>query len=179
MKNLDEAWSWCQSTRDCLGLFRRLGERYWNDLPWSGKLGSDDRFRSIEGPTVVERASGSLEHIDDLAVMVLFSVFESIVRDRLMSDVAEQEESIARPHVRAILQRTHDGIENGSFFRIVELYKVTDANLAEEVNQVRRYRNWVAHGKRAERPPSVSPEAAYDRLSRFLAALDLEFPDSR
>jgi len=41
----------------------------------------------------------------------------------------------------------------------------------EEVNQVRRYRNWVAHGRRAEPAEYVTPPAAYRRLRAFLAAL--------
>jgi hypothetical protein len=43
-----------------------------------------------------------------------------------------------------------------------------DVNLTEEVNQVRRYRNWVAHGRRMEQPAAVDPATAYDRLKRFL-----------
>ena len=43
-----------------------------------------------------------------------------------------------------------------------------DANLIEEVNQVRRYRNWVAHGRRTPQPAAVTPATAYDRLKRFL-----------
>jgi len=38
----------------------------------------------------------------------------------------------------------------------------------EEVNQVRRYRNWVAHGRRDGPPAAVDPRTAYDRLQRFL-----------
>jgi hypothetical protein len=64
-----------------------------------------------------------------------------------------------------------DGIEQGSFFKVLEPYKDLDANLIEEVNQVRRYRNWVAHGRRTEQPSAVSPATAYDRLKRFLDLL--------
>jgi len=37
------------------------------------------------------------------------------------------------------------------------------------VNQVRRYRNWAAHGRRGDEPESIDPPAAYFRLSTFLA----------
>jgi hypothetical protein len=65
-----------------------------------------------------------------------------------------------------------DSIEQGSFFRVLEPYKDVDANLVEEVNQVRRYRNWVAHGRRTDQPAAVDPTTAYGRLKRFLARLD-------
>jgi uncharacterized protein YutE (UPF0331/DUF86 family) len=66
----------------------------------------------------------------------------------------------------------NDTIEHGSFYRVLEAYKILDPNLIEEVNQVRRYRNWVAHGRRGVPPDNVGPEAAYDRLGRFLERLE-------
>jgi hypothetical protein len=61
-----------------------------------------------------------------------------------------------------------EDIQSGSFGRVTERFKSMDPNLVEEVNQVRIYRNWVAHGRRTERPAAVTPEKAYDRLTRFL-----------
>jgi hypothetical protein len=37
-------------------------------------------------------------------------------------------------------------VGEGSFFAVLQSYKGPDDNLIEQVNQVRRYRNWVAHG---------------------------------
>jgi len=53
----------------------------------------------------------------------------------------------------------------------LEIFQGLDAGLVEEVNQVRKYRNWVAHGRHAARPDSVDPETAYTRLDRFLKAM--------
>ena len=64
-----------------------------------------------------------------------------------------------------------ESIEHGSFFNVLEPYKGIDPSLVEEVNQVRRYRNWVAHGRRTDQPAAVNPSTAYDRLKRFLAHL--------
>ncbi len=55
-------------------------------------------------------------------------------------------------------------IEKGSFYQVLESYKSLDRDLVEQVNQVRKYRNWVAHGKRGASPSAVDPRAAYDRL---------------
>jgi hypothetical protein len=51
---------------------------------------------------------------------------------------------------------------------VLEPYKDVNADLIDEVNQVRRYRNWVAHGRRTAQPDAVNLLAAYDRLKRFL-----------
>jgi hypothetical protein len=58
-----------------------------------------------------------------------------------------------------------------SFSRILEIFKGMDASLVEEANQVRRYRNWVAHGRQSDPRAKVIPKVAYDRLSRFLKAI--------
>jgi hypothetical protein len=63
-------------------------------------------------------------------------------------------------------------VEFGSFAKVLDPYKAQGhADLIEEVNQVRRYRNWVAHGRRGDQPPSVAPRMAYERLSRCLAII--------
>ena len=52
-----------------------------------------------------------------------------------------------------------------------------DINLTEEVNQVRRFRNWVAHGRRETPENNVTPEAAFDRLERYLKLLRAPEPE--
>jgi hypothetical protein len=59
--------------------------------------------------------------------------------------------------------------ENNSFYNnVLRHCKAVGADLVEEVNQVRKYRNWVAHGRRGEQPDAVDPATARDRLQRFL-----------
>lgn len=65
-------------------------------------------------------------------------------------------------------------VSEGSFFRVLEPFKrEASADLIEPVNQVRRYRNWVAHGRRQDKRPGavVSPVEAYERLSVFLTLI--------
>ncbi len=70
-----------------------------------------------------------------------------------------------------IVQMVEDAvgqIEHGSFYRVLEVFKRHGAGLVEEVNQVRKYRNWVARGRRTEKPNAVDPETAFRRLKQFL-----------
>jgi hypothetical protein len=62
-------------------------------------------------------------------------------------------------------------IEHGSFYRVLEVFKDGGAELVEEVPPPRRYRNWVAHGRRTAKPPAVDPETAFRRLKTFLDVL--------
>ena len=66
-------------TREQLKLFGRLGRKHWDELPWDGTLGKDDKLRSLEAEGIVAGSAFFLDHLDDFAVLILFSVFESIV----------------------------------------------------------------------------------------------------
>lgn len=170
MTSLEEAWTWYENTREQLELLRRLGTRYWSALPWENCLDRDDRFRLLQGDQVVGRTTFSLAHLDDLAVVVLFSAFESVVRMEVLDEVRKEARGIRHRSLQHAVEEAMTQIEEGSFFRVLEPFKTTHADLVEEVNQVRRYRNWVAHGKRGTQPNTVTPEGAFDRLTRFLNA---------
>lgn len=50
-----------------------------------------------------------------------------------------------------------------------------EADLVTQIDQVRDYRNWVAHGRRGRDTGMnrVTPQIAYDRLKDFLGALGI------
>ncbi len=166
--NLDDAWNWYVSTRSQLQLFGRLGRKHWNSLPWDGSLGKDDKLKELESGAIVTGSEFCLEHLDDFAVLVLFSVFESIVRDQVLSDVEGEKGRLSHALIVQIVEDAVGQIEHGSFYRLLEFFKPHGAVLVEEVNKVRRYRNWVAHGRRTEKPNTVDPETAFRRLKQFL-----------
>ena len=54
--------------------------------------------------------------------------------------------------------------------------------LADKVNQVRHYRNWIAHGKREPRGQGVinlNAKDAFDRLNEFLETLGIAVESER
>jgi hypothetical protein len=176
MKTLEDAWRWYVQTKRQVFLVRRLADLHWSELPWDGRLGNDDHFKELDPEQLKDDADFNLSQFDDLAVLVLFAVFESLVRDQLGTEIRAEIEEKGISH--ALLLRSFQDLEQqvgeGSFFRILEPYKRLHANLVEEVNQVRRYRNWVAHGRRSTRPEWVGPRMAYERLGRFWALLSLQ-----
>lgn len=120
----------------------------------------------------MDRADAVLDNLNDLAVLVLFSVFEATVRDRAKADVDRETAAIQHPAVMRAVKDLEEAIENGSFGKITESYKSMDVDLTEQVNQVRKFRNRVAHGRRNEPENSVEPEGAIDRLRRYLSRLE-------
>jgi hypothetical protein len=169
MRTLEEAWTWYQGAKSQIGLVRRPASHHWDDLPWEGKLNRDDRFQGLERRKLETDAKSTLDQLKDLAVLVPFSVFESQVRELLAVELRREVEkkSVTHPILVRAVDDLIDQVEEGSFFRVLGPFKTLDPDLVEKVNQVRRYRNWVAHGRRGDKPPSVDPKTAYERLSRF------------
>jgi hypothetical protein len=172
LDSLQDAWSWYQDMRLLLKVQRRLSARYWDDhLPWSGPMGQDAEFHSFTGSILTAKADFALSHLDDLAVVVLFSVFESLVRERVLREIESESASLRHRAIIAAVLEAKEQIEEGSFFHVLQPYKNDNAPMVEEINQVRRYRNWVAHGKRGAQPEIVTPQSAFQRLNSFLSLL--------
>ena len=101
-----------------------FGQKYWDDLPWDGPLGKDDTLKELESGAIVTGSAFSLEHLDDFAVLILFSVFESNVRDQALSELEDEKARLS--HARLIVRIVEgavEEIEHGSFFRLLEVFK--------------------------------------------------------
>jgi hypothetical protein len=175
--SLEDAWRWYESVRTLTQTMQRLGLKHWDMLPWDGPLGQDERIRDLEADALLVQSDVVFRDLDDLCVLLLFSVFEAIVRARVLRDVQAEVPHVHHVALQYAVDELKDNIEHGSFFRVLEPYKAMDASLIEEVNQVRRYRNWVAHGRHGSPPDAVAPPKAFERLQRFLRRLDE--PDSK
>jgi hypothetical protein len=113
----------------------------------------------VEAGDIVTETTASLKPIDDLAVVVLFSVFESQVRDYLVERIRPEVDGLTDPILKEAAAGAIQGVEEGSFYRrVLEPLKLqgrVSPDLVTQVDQVRVYRNWVAHGRR-ERALDVS-----------------------
>ena len=169
--SLDDAWAWYEAVRSMTGWMGRLGRRYWDHEELAPLLSQDTKFRTVEREDIESRAERVSDDLDDLCVLLLFSVFEAIVRDRALEDVGAELPTARHPALKHALKSLQEALEHGSFAKVLEAYKELGADLVEQVSQVRRYRNWVAHGRRGDQPDAVDPRTAYDRLRRFLTVM--------
>jgi hypothetical protein len=168
MMTLEDAWRWHETTKRHINLFGRIGQKYWDGLAWDGPLGRDDKLKSLESGVIVEEFRFCVAHLDDFAILVLFSAFESAVREQVLSMIENERSQSDRPLVARILDEARQETKRGRILRVLGFFKNQDAGLVEKVNQVRRYRNWVAHGRRTIRPAAVDPTEAYERLKEFI-----------
>lgn len=185
MTTLEDAWAWYQAVNEGAKRLAHLS-KYWDQFPWRGedrwvtRLQNDNVLCHVEGEQLAADAQTMQGSLDDLAVLVLFSVFEAVVRDIVASQVRPEAARLQHPALKAAGADVLQAIADGSFFRVIEPFKGAATNdLVEQVNQVRRYRNWVAHGRRPDTRPDavVEPKEAYRRLRAFLAVIRPPVPD--
>ena len=169
MKTLEDAWRWYQDAEKILKLAHRLGEKHWLNLPRGGAdstLNRDNSFRMLEPQDITAPAKNALKNLDDLAIVVMFSVFEATVRENIIEQIRPESTRLQHQSLKEAAAEITEKIRIGSFYHVLAPFRAKEPGLTEEVDQVREYRNWVAHGKRKAARNAVTPAAAYDRLAR-------------
>lgn len=178
MTTLDDAWMWYRAVADGMRRPTHLA-KHWSDLPWGTdtewvqRLERDNVLRAVETTDLTRDAARVTDEHDDLAILVLFAVFEAQVREHLKAQLASEVRALRHPALQTAGRDILDDIDSGSFARLLKAFKLTesDTDLVEQVNQIRKHRNWVAHWRRDDMHPDVriEPRAAYERLRTFLA----------
>lgn len=175
IRSLDDAWAWYEAVKTlalAMGSLARIWQDLWDNPESHEILRRANRLRELTDLDLSRHAKIVRDDLDDLAVLILFSVFELTVRDHARAAVDRETQTIQHPAVMRAVRDLKEAIENGSFGRITESYKSMDVDLTAQVNQVRKFRNWVAHGRRGRPENSVGSEAAMDRLLRHLTRLE-------
>jgi hypothetical protein len=172
LEELDDVWTWYLAMRQSLRRIRRFAEKYWDDLPWHHdevQMWRDTVLGKLPSEQVAADAQTAVSRIDDLAVIELFSVFEGIVRRLVAEQVENASASLSHPMLIAAARDAVEATKKRSFAEVLSAYgKGGHANIAEQVRQVRKYRNWITHGRRGEQLRKIEPKVAYDRLCKFL-----------
>ena len=170
IRSLEDAEKWYHSVKSLAVDMKRMAS-LWDREEIAEVLSRDNRLRDVTSADLSDMAATILDDLDQLAVLVLFSVFEATVRARTEADVNREIAELQHPAVLSAVNDLKDSIKNGSFGKITAAYKKMGTDLTEEVNQVRTFRNWVAHGRQGAPPNNVVPDQAIDRLHRYLARL--------
>ena len=181
MKTLMDAWEWYQSAKTNLIRMRRLGTHHWShESLTNASIWLDERFKEVEAEDIRRETDLAIKPLEDLGVLVLFSVFEAAVRDHLESIIKPLTGNLGHPILEHAAEKVLEGIKQGSFANQV-LTPLQDQGritpqLSDKVKQVRDYRNWIAHGKREPRDPSIinlDAKEAFERLKEFLETLSI------
>jgi hypothetical protein len=181
MKTLMDAWQWYESARTNLVRMRRLGTHHWADESLKdASIWSDERVKEVEAADIEKETNLAIKPLEDLGVLVLFSVFEAAVRDHLEGIIRPLTGDLGHEILEHAAGQVLEGIRQGSFAKQVltplqRQGRITP-QLSDKVKQVRDYRNWIAHGKREPRDSSIinlNAREAFDRLKEFLESLSI------
>ncbi|HTU92933.1 MAG TPA: hypothetical protein VMF69_22825 [Gemmataceae bacterium] len=85
--SLIDAWRWYEAARQLVQTMERLGRKHWNELPWDGDLGRDNHLNEMTSAKILDGSQTVLDDLDDLCVLLLFSVFEATIRKRVLAYV--------------------------------------------------------------------------------------------
>ncbi len=181
MKTLEDAWKWYSVAKSNLDRMKRLGTTHWSNPSLAeASIWTDERFKQLKAANIVSETTMALEPLDDLGVLLLFSVFEATVREYLEGLIAPLLSQLGHPILRQAGEDALEGVRQGSLANNVlsplQKQKSIPPALAAGVKEVRDYRNWVAHGKRDPRPGNVvnlTPLQAFERLKKFMEVLGL------
>lgn len=105
--------------------------------------------------------------LDDLFVLAMTASFEVSIKDYIKTQVAVAP----GPYQAALQDWLDDQVESAKLYRLGGIFKPPiTASLLKTVDEIRAYRNWVAHGRSATKTPPtmVTPPLAYSTLTTFL-----------
>src|SRR5438128_12343328 len=98
----------------------RLGEKHWNNLPWDGDLGRDSHLQHLTSAEILNSSQTVLDDLDDLCVLLLFSVFEATIRERVLADVEAELPPLRHVAIKHALVEMKESIEQGRYFKFLE-----------------------------------------------------------
>ena len=105
-----------------------------------------------------------LEAIKDLFIIDAFAAFERLLRDRVLSSVRSQEENGLSEGLSQIVRNESEYIKIEYLLDVLK--KFADPERIGLIKQIKKYRDWVAHGRR---PLTYSPVKPADIYSVFEA----------
>ena len=164
IRTLDEAWEWSQSVDRLVRNMQRMAAKYWDRDELATLLERDGVFRDRTAASIEDDAKRVLDDLLDLSVLILFSVFEAEVRDLAGVDADRLIREVQHPAMLSGARDLRESIKRGSFGKVTSAYRPMDVNLTAQIDQIRDYRNWVAHGRRDFIDNLTYPERAIMRM---------------
>lgn len=135
-------------------------------------------FHAMKPEQVYLRVEQAGKELEETAVLSLYAAFESSLRSHICTALLPSLTGPALRHEEDV--RLTGAIrswidEELSMDKVISLFESSvGVEALARVGTVRKFRHWVAHGRRStKRPPDVSPKFAYEVLSTFLTRAQL------
>jgi hypothetical protein len=162
---LDAIFDWYKFTRDLLQWISKMLEQNpenLHDRPWPKEL----KWQPID--KVQDKLKHALEELDDLVVLALFAEFETWLLQEISEVLCAKGEPVTA-FSQGVLEHARSALERESLAKLLDVYKtIVPPETVDQVKEIKKYRNWVAHGKRKDQPFAMTPKEAYERLNEFI-----------
>jgi hypothetical protein len=165
---LDSILAAYETTRNAFKVLHRCVKfgPAWQERPFRNTT-----FHRQEPGRIAQRLDEANAELDKLALFSLYAGFEARLRDHV-SGHAGLLRSAAGPDRQfgeALADEFGAYIGGPRFGKLIELFgHAVGEDLIAKAGAIRKFRHWVAHGRRGPAPPSVPPRAAYKTLTEFL-----------
>ncbi|WP_148087562.1 hypothetical protein [Gemmata obscuriglobus] len=166
MRTLNDAWRWYQAVAEGMKRLTHIA-KFWGEFPWEqsdewvARVKQNNVLRHVEAVQMSTEAKVVSDEHDDLAVLVLFSVFEAVVRDRLRSQLEPEISQLKHPSLVRAGEEVEERIAHGSFGKLLQAFK-----LNERVSVPHRCSPLRGESRAAPRPPSCASRRETSRASR-------------
>lgn len=157
MKELDSARDAYLTSVDCLAIVSELLMKSRKGATFHGTIFASQLQESAKRLIADARAE-----IEDLAIVSLVSVFEKVLFSHPKSPLRG----------KAARQGT-----TGLSSSLVHFKSQVESRVYEDAERLWQYRNWVAHGKRYDKPAGADPVSAHACLEEFLVQAGLARKD--
>lgn len=169
---LEQIWQTYSITIDCLKIAKKTVES--DEL----QLLTETHFA---GSAVNESAAwlqDSQLASNDFVILNLWTVFERFVIEYIQDKGAKIREQ--RPSW--FCEGLYEEFEKKSQWWTDEVLRIFEKrirkDLIHDARDIRRYRNWVAHKNPKKPAPSVTPEFAYETLTKLVELIESLTPDN-
>lgn len=162
--SIREVFASYETIRDSMKIARRSVNRR------AATLQSGTVFLGRRQDEAIEQLGVVAEEFDEIMVLSLFAAFERELRLSLQTAVYDNVQKTSLT-IQRTAEESVQSIERWTIGDMVDLLQdVVPSQLRGSVKQLHEYRNWVAHGKNPDRPPSVrtDPKATYFILEDFI-----------
>lgn len=165
---LDPIWASYLTTMEALKVVRRcvlLGEPH-RDRPFR-----NTSFHKQQTRPLAKRLKEAEAQVRDLVVLSLYAAFEARLRDHVARRAGLLRRVVRpdREFGEVLTEEFSKYFGSSRFGGLLELFShAVGSDLMKGAKDIRKFRHWLAHGRRGPSVPSVTPLAAYRSLTEFL-----------
>lgn len=130
-------------------------------------------FEKQKPKTINTLTESATNELDDLVVLSLFASFERQLRKEIITKSLILEKIDPTKLGKKISSQVSKEIEYWKIDEIIDLFNpVVDSYICGQLKEIKRYRDWLAHGKMRKKSVSADPKTTFETIKLFCDELN-------